>query len=107
MDMGTFVSRGQRHFYALAATLFTLLLADDASAQLVLVDQPMNWLKENIMAFINNDIWAWVALGFFLWQMFQWLSSRRIENIVYACGAGIFGIVWAARGDILGAWGIM
>lgn len=105
--MGTFVSRGQRAYYALTATVFTWMLANDASAQVVVVDRPINWIKENIMAFINNDIWAWLALAFFLWQIFQWASSKRIENIVYACASGVFGMVWAMRADILGAWGIM
>lgn len=107
MGMGTFVSRGQRAYYALTATVFTWFFADDASAQSVLVDRPMNWLKENIMAFINNDIWAWFALAGFVWQVLAWYTSKRMENLFYAGGAAIFGMVWAMRADILGAWGIM
>lgn len=105
--MGILLSKAQRHYYALTATMVTWLLADTASAQSIVIDRPMNWIKENIMAFINNDLWSWLALVGFLWEIWLWRTNKRSEHIVWACCSGIFGMVWMMRADIMGAWGAM
>lgn len=105
--MRALLLKGQNNYYALLGLVVTWMVADTASAQTVVVERPMTWIKENVMAFVNNDLWSWLALVGFLWEMFLWKSNKRMEHIVWACCAGIFGMLWAMRADVMGAWGIM
>jgi hypothetical protein len=81
--------------------------AATALAAPVVVDEGINWIKENVQAVINNDIWAWLALAGFIWEGFLWKGSRRMEHIAGMVGCAIFGAVWMKRDEIAGALGAM
>jgi hypothetical protein len=105
--MRALLLKGQNSYYLLTAMVVTWLVTDTAEAQATVVGKPMQWIKENIMEFVNSDLWQWVAMAGVFWQFFLWYTNKRTEHIVWACFAGVFGMLWAMRADIMASWGVM
>jgi len=77
------------------------------AAAATLVDAPANWIKENVMALVNNDLWSWLAIAYAVWNGALWMQSHRPELLAKFAGAAIFGALWLGRAEIMGQLGSM